>query len=85
MIKMNKQKIKLTQKLKDWLKLYGWTQKQLADYLDVDESLVSRWFAGTRLIDMQSISKLCILTRLSVGELVSNDGSLIIENAYDKS
>ena len=44
--------------MRRWLTERGWTQRQLAAYLGVHESLISRWLRGYRSPTDQQIAKL---------------------------
>jgi len=69
---------KFTDKLKKWLDLKGWTQRELAKEIDCDESLVSQWFneKNPKTVSRNYLRKLCLLTGLDVGELITFDRDL---------
>lgn len=70
--------IKLTNKLDQWLELKGWTQRKLAEEIDCDDSLVSQWFnyKNPKPISNHYLKKLCLLTGLDVGDLLTFDREL---------
>lgn len=69
---------KFTEKLRQWLELKNWTQRQLAEEIRVDESLVSQWLDGTnpRHPSWQSLKKLCLLTGLDIADLMTFDRNI---------
>lgn len=69
---------RLTEKLNQWLQLKGWDQRKLAAELGCDESLVSQWQANKnpKKPSWQSLRKLCLLTGLDVGDLLTFDRSM---------
>lgn len=64
---------KLTDKLQKWLELKGWSQKDLAQELNCDESYISQIFSGTKHPSWQMLNKLCWLTGLNVGDIIYHD------------
>ena len=48
-------------RLKEVRKLNNYTQQQIAEYLQVDQSLISKIEKGTRRINMTQFDKLCQL------------------------
>lgn len=66
---------KVTEKLKKWLELKGWTQRQFADELGCDESVVSRFMDPNTPAhpSWQMLRKLCIMTGLGIGEILAFD------------
>lgn len=70
--------IKLTDKLKQWLELKGWTQKKLAEELKVDETAVSFWLDkdNPRHPTWQQLRKLCLITGLDIGDLMTFDRNI---------
>ena len=64
---------KVTDKLKTWCDIKGWSQRRLAEELNCDESLISQWFSGKKHPSWQMLKKLCWLTGLDVSELVTFD------------
>ena len=44
--------------LRQWLTERGWTQRQLAAYLGVHESLVSRWLQGYRSPTAEQVERI---------------------------
>lgn len=63
---------RVTDKLKDWLTLKGWTQKQLAEELGCDDAIISRWLdeKNPKHPSWQMLRKLCFLTGLDTELLV---------------
>lgn len=68
---------RITQKLVDWMKLKNWTQRQLAEELACDESLISQWLdeKKPKHPSWQMLKKLCDLTGLDT-ELLAYDREL---------
>jgi len=74
---------KVTDKLEQWMKLKGWNQRQLAKELDYDEAAIARWLPKkkedeekTKIPEhpsWQMLRKLCILTGLDIGDLLTFD------------
>jgi len=66
---------KITEKLKGWLQLKGWTQRQLAEELKCDESLISQWLdeKKPKHPSWQMFRKICDLTGLDPKELIDYD------------
>lgn len=71
----NKGALRLTPKLKIWLELKGWDQRDLAIELGCDESLISQWYRANnpKQISSAHLKKLCRLTGLNVGDLMTYD------------
>jgi len=63
---------RITNKLKDWLVLKGWTQRQLAEELGCDDAVISRWLDEMKPQhpSWQMLRKLCHLTGLDTELLV---------------
>lgn len=53
--------MKYPTRLKEVRKLNNYTQQQIAEYLQVDQSLISKIEKGTRRINMTQFDKLCQL------------------------
>lgn len=72
---VEKGSFKLTEKLTQWLALKGWTQRQLASELRIDESLVSLWLdqENPRHPSWQQLKKICLLTGLDISDLMTFD------------
>jgi transcriptional regulator with XRE-family HTH domain len=70
--------IKLTDKLRQWLEIKGWTQRQLSEELRIDETLISLWFDKTspRRPTWQQLKKVCLLTGLDIGDLMTFDRNI---------
>lgn len=69
---------RLTEKLNLWLELKGWSQRDLAREIGCDESLISQW-SHTRhpkAISSSYLRKLCLVTGLDVGDLITFDRNL---------
>lgn len=66
---------RLTPKLKQWLDLKGWTQRELAKEIGCDESLISQWYQEKKpkKVSPHYMRKLCLLTGLDVGDLETFD------------
>lgn len=66
---------RLTVKLDQWLKLKGWSQRELAVQINCDESLISQWNQGSnpKQISWTFLKKLCLVTGLDVGDLIEFD------------
>ncbi len=71
--------IKLTDKLSEWLEKNDWSQRKLAKALKVNESLISFWLDkdNPRKPSWRQLTKLCLLTGLDIGELMTFDRSII--------
>ncbi|HEY9874599.1 MAG TPA: helix-turn-helix transcriptional regulator [Candidatus Obscuribacterales bacterium] len=69
---------RLTEKLRQWLELKGWTQRELATELKVDESLISMWLDkdNPRHPSWQQLKKVCLLTGLDISELMTFDRNI---------
>lgn len=68
--------IVLTPKLSQWLELKGWEQKDLAQEIGEDRTLVSMWFNGKRTPTDRQKMKLCLITGLDIGDLFTFDRTL---------
>lgn len=69
---------RITDKLEGWIRLKGWTQRQLAEELGCDESLISQWLdeKKPKHPSWQMFRKLCLLTGLDASELITLDRNL---------
>ena len=54
----------------------GWTQRQLADKLQLTDKAVSRWETGKGLPDVSFLLPLAAALDVSVGELLRTDHSV---------
>ncbi|BDG37573.1 hypothetical protein PcaKH15_34790 [Parageobacillus caldoxylosilyticus] len=52
-----------------------WTQEQLAQYLNISRSQISKWENGDLLPDVQSLQKLSNLYNVSIDFLIGRDSS----------
>lgn len=66
---------RITEKLTKWLELKNWTQRQLAEELGCDDSLISQWVHKDKPKhpSWQMLRKLCLLTGLDISELLTFD------------
>ena len=60
----------------------GWTQRELAERLEVSEKTVSKWETGRGFPEVALMMPLCALFSISVNELLS--GKRIADEAYRK-
>lgn len=67
--------IRLTEKLKMWLQVKGWTQRDLASALNCDESLVSQWLdrRSEKHPSWKKLKEICAMTGLDIGDLMTFD------------
>jgi transcriptional regulator with XRE-family HTH domain len=65
----------LGEKLKYLRKQHRWTQEQLAHYLNISRSQISKWENGDLLPDVQSLEKLSHLYNVSVDFLIGKHSS----------
>ena len=61
---------KMYTKLKKLREENGYSQKQIADYLEMDQSYISKIEKGTRKLNEVSFAKLCLLYNCSPGYLL---------------
>lgn len=63
------------QKIKSWLSLKGWSQRDFAGALKCDESMVSRWLTPGDPQCPSDIYKerICILTGLDISDILCID------------
>lgn len=59
--------------LQEWLKIKGWTQRDLAAEIPCDETLISLILTGSRHPSWQMLRRLCFLTGLDVGDIIYFD------------
>lgn len=66
---------RITEKLKGWIDLKGWSIEQLAAELGCDGSLISQWMRRDKPKhpSWQMLRKLCLLTGLDISELLTFD------------
>ena len=50
-----------------------YTQKQLADILNVSDKTISKWETGKSLPDLEMMSSLCQIFDISINELLSGE------------
>ncbi|MGG6439786.1 helix-turn-helix domain-containing protein [Saccharococcus caldoxylosilyticus] len=65
----------LGERLKYLRKQQHWTQEQLAQYLNISRSQISKWENGDLLPDVQSLQKLSNLYNVSIDFLIGRDSS----------
>jgi transcriptional regulator with XRE-family HTH domain len=65
----------LGERLKYLRKQQRWTQEQLAQYLNISRSQISKWENGDLLPDVQSLEKLSNLYNVSVDFLIGKHSS----------
>lgn len=59
-------------RLKTLRKSVGWTQKQIADYLEIDQSHVAKLEQGKRNLQTSHIDQLCKLYMIDEDKLISD-------------
>ena len=62
---------KTTQKLKQWMKIKGWTQRRLAKEMGYHETDLSVVLNGHKPPSWAMLKKLCLLTGLDVGDIIT--------------
>lgn len=69
---------RITAKLQQWLDLKGWDQQRLAREINCDPSLISQWKKENKpkFVTRPYLRKLCLLTGLDVGDLITFDRNI---------
>lgn len=68
---MKRKELRLGQRLKKLRKDWGFTQKQVAEYLGVTQSQVARIEKGIRPLREEHIDKICLLYRIDEFQLLN--------------
>lgn len=74
--------IKTGRFISDLRKEMGYTQKQLADVLEISDKTVSKWERGAGFPDVSLMLPLCEILRISVNELLT--GEKLADSEYKK-
>lgn len=64
-------------KIKSFRKEKGWTQKELAEQLNVSDKTISSWETGRTYPDLDSLIQLADLFDLTLDELIREDKKMI--------
>ena len=60
-----------------------YTQKQMADILNVSDKTISKWETGKSLPDLEMMSQLCQIFDISINELLSGERISTEEKKWD--